>query len=307
MYLPFGYQKINFTYRDRSCQNMLSYSNTPVQEIHDPVFAKAGVRVLMKREDLNHPLISGNKWWKLKYNLEEAQKLGQTTLLTFGGAYSNHIYATAAAAQELGLKSIGVIRGEEMLPLNTTLSFAKSKGMHLHYVSRELYRTKTEQVFTDMLHDSFGKFYLIPEGGTNDLAVKGVTEFAQSLGNDFDYLCCAVGTGGTMAGLINGISSEKKLIGFPVLKGGEFLQDEIENILSRKHENWSLNTDYHFGGYAKLNPHLISFIEDFKTNHHIQLDPVYTGKAMFGLFDLIGKDFFSRGITILFIHTGGVH
>ena len=261
---------------------------------------------MIKREDLNHPSVSGNKWWKLKYNLEEAVKLGHTTLLTFGGAYSNHIYATAAAAHELALKSIGVIRGEETLPLNNILSFAISKGMKLHYVSREIYRSKAESAFIDTLHKTFGNFYLIPEGGTNNLAVKGVTEFAQTLGKDFDYLCCAVGTGGTMAGLINGVSPEKKLIGFPVLKNGEFLVEEIKKLLPGEHKNWIPNTDYHFGGYAKVTPQLTSFIENFNANHQIQLDPVYTGKALFGVFDLITNGYFPAGSTILFIHTGGI-
>jgi 1-aminocyclopropane-1-carboxylate deaminase len=286
---------------------MLSYSITPVQEIHESILDKAGVRVLIKREDLNHPFISGNKWWKLKYNLEEAATLGHKTLLTFGGAYSNHIYATAAAAHDLGLKSIGIIRGEETLPLNNTLSFALTKGMKLHYVSRELYRSKTEKNFTESLLNKYGDFYLIPEGGTNGLAVKGVTEFAKALGDNFDYLCCAVGTGGTMAGLINGVSSEKKLIGFPVLRNGEFLIDEIKNLLpEKKHSTWSLVTDFHFGGYAKVTPQLTSFIEDFKVKHQIQLDSVYTGKALFGVFDLISRNVFPAGSTILFIHSGGV-
>jgi len=285
---------------------MLSYSITPVQEIHDSVLDKAGVRLLIKREDLNHSSVSGNKLWKLKYNLEEATKLGQKCLLTFGGAYSNHIYAVAAAAHELGLDSIGVIRGEETLPLNKVLSFAISKGMKLHYVSREIYRSKTESAFIDTLHKTFGDFYLIPEGGTNNLAVKGVTEFAKTLGKDFDYLCCAVGTGGTMAGLINGVSLEKKLLGFPVLKNGEFLVEEIKNLLSSEHKNWILNTDYHVGGYAKVTLQLTTFIENFNAKHQIQLDPVYTGKALFGVFDLITNGYFPTGSTILFIHSGGV-
>jgi 1-aminocyclopropane-1-carboxylate deaminase len=285
---------------------MLDYSPTPVQEINDSILEKARVRLLIKREDLNHPLVSGNKWWKLKYNLEEALKLGHRTLLTFGGAYSNHIFATAAAAHELGLKSIGVIRGEETLPLNDVLSFAISKGMQLHYVSREQYRKKTETAFIHNLRQTFGDFYLIPEGGTNELAVKGVTEFAQTLGNDFDFLCCAVGTGGTMAGIINGVVPAKKLIGIPVLKNGEFLKEEIENLLSHKHDNWLLNTDYHFGGYGKVTPSLISFAEDFKKKHAIDLDNIYTAKALAGIFDLVSKNFFSSGSTILFIHTGGV-
>jgi 1-aminocyclopropane-1-carboxylate deaminase len=285
---------------------MLRYAPTPVQEIHDPILDKAGVRLLIKREDLNHPLVSGNKWWKLKYNLEEAVKLGHHTLLTFGGAYSNHIYATAAAADELGLKSIGIIRGEETLPLNRTLSFAISKGMQLHYISRELYRTKTAQNFIDSLHSKFGNFYMIPEGGTNELAVKGVAEFAQSLGNDFDYLCCAVGTGGTIAGLIHGMEGRKEVLGFSVLKGGEFLKDEIEKLLKRKTANWTLITDYHFGGYAKMTHELTRFAQEAEGAYQLTLDHIYNAKALFGLMDTIKRDHFPKGSTILFIHTGGV-
>ncbi len=307
MYPPFGSQKINFTYRDRSCHKMLRYTQTPIQEIQDVAFDKAGVRVLIKREDLNHSFVSGNKWWKLKYNLEEAIKLDHTTLLTFGGAYSNHIYATAAAANELGLKSIGIIRGEETLPLNHTLSFAVDQGMQLQYVYRELYRVKTEQHFINQLHEKFGNFYLIPEGGTNSLAVKGVTEFAKSLGDDFDYLCCAVGTGGTLAGLIQGVSEKKKVLGFSVLKGGDFLKEEVKELLdSGTHDNWEIVTDYHFGGYGKVNSQLLKFIQRFNDKQQIQLEYVYTGKAISGVFDMINKNIFSKGSTILFIHSGGV-
>lgn len=285
---------------------MLSYSPTPIQEIHDPAFNKAGVRVLIKREDRNHPFVSGNKWWKLKYNLDEALRLKHTTLLTFGGAYSNHIYATAAAAHELGLKSIGIIRGEEALPLNQTLSFASENGMRLQYVSRELYQKKDEQTLINRLYENFGDFYLIPEGGTNEFAVKGVTEFAQGLGNEFDYLCCAVGTGGTMAGLIQGVSNEKEVIGISVLKGGEFLNEEVNKFLQKRFNNWRMETDYHFGGYARKNNALSRFINEFESTQSILLDHVYTGKLFCGVFDLIGKNYFKRGSTILVLHSGGL-
>lgn len=285
---------------------MLHYTPTPIQEIHDSLFDRAGVRVLIKREDLNHPFVSGNKWWKLKYNLEEAKRLHHKTLLTFGGAYSNHIFATAAAAHELGFNSIGIIRGEETLPLNPTLLFAKEKGMQLLYVSREQYRTKNDPAFVNELRERFGDFYLIPEGGTNALAVKGATEFVQTLGNDFDYVCCAVGTGGTLAGLINGVDDKKIVLGFSVLKGGGFLKDEVNQWLTSSNTNWSLITDYHFGGYAKSNPELNRFHQDFEQQFNIPLDPVYTAKLMAGMFDLIHKNFFERGKTILVIHTGGL-
>lgn len=285
---------------------MLTYIPTPIQEIHDPLFDQAGVRVLVKREDLNHPYVSGNKWWKLKYNLEEAKKLGRKTLLTFGGAYSNHIFSTAAAAHELGFESIGIIRGEETLPLNPTLSFAKSRGMKLKYISREVYRQKTSTEFIKKLHDEFGDFYLIPEGGTNALAVKGVEEFAQTLGDGFDYLCCAVGTGGTLAGLVKGIPADKTILGFSVLKGGDFLNDEVERMLEKKTENWGIQTDYHFGGYGKTTEILFNFIKDQAIRNNLPLDSVYTGKAFAGICDLVENKYFRSHATLLFIHSGGL-
>lgn len=285
---------------------MLRYTPTPVQEIHDPVLDKAGVRLLLKREDLNHPYISGNKWWKLKYNLEEAKNQNKKMLLTFGGAYSNHIFATAAAARELGLQSIGVIRGEETLPLNHTLSFATSVGMKLHYVSREQYRKKTELDFIDQLHQQVGDFYLIPEGGTNKLAIEGSKEFAKTLGNDFDYVCCSVGTGGTLAGIINALPVDKNVLGFSSLKGGEFLKAEVGQWLERESDNWSIISDYHFGGYGKTTSALEEFKTDFERKTNIPLDPVYTTKMMAGIIDLVRKGFFKSGNTVLAIHTGGL-
>jgi 1-aminocyclopropane-1-carboxylate deaminase len=282
----------------------LTYQETPIQEIHEPLLEKAGVRLLLKREDLNHPRVSGNKWWKLKYNLAEAAQKNFKTLVTYGGAYSNHIFATAAAAYELGFKSVGIIRGEEVLPLNATLAFARDRGMELHYISREAYRTKA----TEHVLERFDNFYLIPEGGSNLLALKGVIEFAGTLDEPYDYLCCAVGTGGTLAGIIEGVPGEKKIIGFPMLKGANFLTDEIKKLSEKcRHlSNWKLMHDYHFGGYAKSTPQLTQFIERFKTLHNIPLEFVYTGKMMAGIYHMISSGFFLRGSTILAIHTGGL-
>lgn len=285
---------------------MLSYSQTPVQEIHDPILDKAGLRLLVKREDLNHSMVSGNKWWKLKYNLEEAQILNKKTLLTFGGAYSNHIFATAAAAHELGFESIGMIRGEKTLPLNHTLSFAQNKGMKLHYVPREKYRHKNNPEFIQQLQNEFGDFCLIPEGGTNELAIKGVAEFAQTLGNSFDYVCCPVGTGGTIAGIINGLSKGKIIVGFASLKGGEFLNEEVKQWVKVPSGNWSILSDYHFGGYGKVTDDLIAFQKDFASNYNVPLDLIYGAKMMYGIFDQVSKDCFKKGSTILAIHTGGL-
>lgn len=287
--------------------DLLTYHQTPIVEVTDSITESAGIRLLIKREDLNHPHVSGNKWWKLKYNLEESIRLGHKTLLTFGGAYSNHIYSTAAVANELGLESIGVIRGEETLPLNSTLAFAKECGMKIHYISREKYRDKTDNGFLDELKNLFGDFYLIPEGGTNELAVKGVKEFGESLKEiSFDYLCVPVGTGGTMAGLIESFNGKKKLIGFSVLKNGGFLNDEVSHWLSKNYTNWRIETEHHFGGYAKTTLKLLAFIKEFETKYNIPLDPIYTGKMMTGLFDMIHYSQFKKGSTILVLHTGGL-
>lgn len=286
---------------------MIIYLETGIKELKSQIFEQNGLRVILKPEYLNHPYVSGNKWWKLKYNLQQAVENGNTTLLTFGGAYSNHIYATAAAAKELGLKSIGIIRGEETLPLNNTLSFAKECGMQLHYVSREDYRKKNEAEFIQKLNNKFGSFYLIPEGGTNTLAVKGCAEFARQLSDEvnFDYLCLPVATGGTMAGIIEGLDSSKQILGFPVLKGGEFLEKEIKR-LTAKVGNWQLIHDYHFGGYAKTTNEVLNFMHDFEKQYQLLLDQVYTAKMMFAIFDLVQKEFFRKGTTILVLHTGGL-
>lgn len=285
---------------------MLSYKATPISEIHDATLTDAAVRLFIKREDLNHPSVSGNKWWKLKYNLEEAHHLNKKTLLTFGGAFSNHIYATAAAAYELGMKSIGIIRGEKSLRLNPVLHFAETKRMRLHYISRQAYRNKHETTFIGQLKDLYGDFYLIPEGGSNTLAVKGIEEFTNTLDDDFGYLCSPVGTGGTLAGLIRGLKGEKKILGFPSLKDSSFLKEEIIQLGST-YSNWSLVRGYDFGGYAKCTNELVTFIDDFKTRHNIVLEFVYTGKMMYGIFDLVRKGFFEKGSRILAIHTGGIH
>lgn len=264
------------------------------------------VELFVKREDNIHPFVSGNKYRKLKYNLIEAKKSGFKTLLTFGGAYSNHIAAVAYAGQELGFSTIGVIRGKELkskVADNTTLNFASKNGMQFKFVSRESYREKTSESFINHLRKTFGAFYLIPEGGTNPLAVKGCEEILTVGDKRFDFICVAVGTGGTISGLINCSKPGQQVLGFPALKGN-FLQQDISKFVNKT--NWELITDYHFGGYAKINGELVSFINDFKKQHGVPLDPIYTGKMMFGIFNLIEKGFFPDGSIILAIHTGGL-
>jgi 1-aminocyclopropane-1-carboxylate deaminase len=286
---------------------LLNYHPTPVEELEDPEFARAGVRVFLKREDLNHPFVSGNKWWKLKYNLEEALRSGSSTLLTFGGAFSNHIYATAAAAHELGLRSIGVIRGEEKLPLNPVLHFAQTRGMQLYYVSRGLYRQKTSPEFIITLRNRFGDFYLIPEGGTNPEAVRGTQELGEMLMREyeFDYLCCAVGTGGTIAGLINGLKGQKQVIGFPVLKDATYLEEVINNYLIKPYTNWRLVHHYHHGGFARSNAALLAFRQHIFERYNLWLDRVYMAKVLWAVIHEIRSGNFERGSTILILHSGG--
>lgn len=266
----------------------------------------SGVTLYVKREDAIHPFVSGNKYRKLKYNLLEAEKLGYKTLLTFGGAFSNHIAAVASAGQFMGFKTIGVIRGDELKDTvndNATLHFAQQSGMQFEFVSREAYRGKTSDLFIKKLKTKFGNFYLIPEGGTNTLAIKGCEEILNEDDRVFDYICCAVGTGGTISGLINCSKPGQQVLGFPALKG-DFLQQDISKFALKT--NWELETDYHFGGYAKINAELITFINQFKKEYGIPLDPVYTGKMMFGIFDLIEKGYFPKESKILAIHTGGL-
>ena len=291
---------------DEDSQSLLTYAATPIQEIQDQAIFTAGVRLFIKREDLNHPYVSGNKWWKLKYNLSEALRLKKNTLLTFGGAYSNHIYATAAAAREVSLKAVGIIRGEEQTSVNPVIQFARRTGMELHFISREEYRRKNEYDFIKSFKKDFGDYYLIPEGGSNELAVAGVKEFATGLIGDFDYICCPVGTGGTLAGLVNGLKGSSMIVGFSVLKNGSFLWDEVRR-LGADYDNWKIITEYDFGGYAKSTQGLSSFIGSFINDHNIPIEPVYTGKMMAGIFDLLNKGYFKKGSSILALHTGGIH
>lgn len=262
--------------------------------------------LFVKPEYLIDPFISGNKYRKLKYNILEAKKLGSQTLLTFGGAYSNHIAAVAAAGKRFGFKTIGVIRGEELAKktqVNPTLEYAQNQGMQFHFVSREAYRVKDTALFIEELKQQFGDFYSMPEGGTNKLAIKGCEEILTEQDEKFDFIITSVGTGGTISGIINSAKSHQKILGFPALKG-DFLRKDISKFA--RNNNWDLITDYHFGGYAKINSELISFINDFKSRFHIPLDPIYTGKMAFGVFDLIKKGYFPKNAKILMIHTGGL-
>ncbi len=276
------------------------------QEVDLSILREKQLTLVVKREDLLHPYISGNKYRKLKYNILEAKQRGLDTILTFGGAYSNHIAATAYAGNLYGIKTIGLIRGEELAQnwkLNPTLAQASRHGMDFRFISRATYRQKAETSFLELLYKEFGSYYLIPEGGTNLLAVKGCEEILTAQDRDFNVICSSVGTGGTLAGIINSSLHNQRIIGFPALKG-DFLIKDIRNFTAK--ENWEINTDYHFGGYAKVSETLIEFINYFKERTNIPTDPIYTGKLLYGILDLVKNNYFKPGTKILVIHSGGL-
>lgn len=286
--------------------DFFSPRSVPVTEIDLRDFGLSGVSLSVKREDLLHPHVSGNKFRKLKFNLLAAREQRHDTLLTFGGAYSNHITAVAAAGKETGFKTIGIIRGEELqqkINTNPGLRFARSCGMKLLFISRELYRQKEDPGFLEELQNKFGRFYLLPEGGTNELAVRGCAEIPEGSDFDFDYMSLAVGTGGTMAGLIKASDPDQTVLGFSVLKG-VFQKEILERYECGT--NYELTDQYSFGGYGKIDSGLIRFMNEFKRKTQIPLDPVYTGKMMYGIFDRIKNGYFKKNNSILAVHTGGL-
>ncbi len=266
-----------------------------------------GIELYIKREDLVHPIISGNKFRKLKYNLQEAKRLGCKKLLTFGGAFSNHIVAVAGAGAEFGFETIGIIRGEELgdkIQENPSLLKAQQFGMQFNFIDRNQYRDKMDPNFLALLTARYGSFYLIPEGGTNELAIRGCEEILTAADKiAFSHICCAVGTAGTLSGIINASNANQQIIGFSSLKGS-FLSEVICNFAQQK--NWSVIESYHFGGYGKVTDELIRFLNAFYDKYQVPLDPIYTGKMMFGILDLIQQNYFPPHSKIVAIHTGGL-
>lgn len=265
-----------------------------------------GLSLEVLRLDLLHPEVSGNKWFKLKCNLEDAAAAGKDTLLTFGGPWSNHIAATAAACRLLGFRSAGIIRGEEPRTWSGTLLKAREDGMQLQFISREQYGRKEEQGFLDELSLRHPGARIIPEGGNNAAGLRGCVEIArfyQGLG--YTDICCAVGTGTTLCGLISATGTAR-VTGFAALKNAGRLGADIQGRLPAKHAPWELVTGYHFGGFAKKTEELLSFMGAFHKQHGIPLDFVYTAKMMWGIMDLAGKGYFPEGGRILAVHTGGL-
>lgn len=281
---------------------------SPIEELRDARISPAGVRVHLKRDDLVNPDIPGNKWRKLKYNVQAAREARKPAILTFGGAYSNHIRATAAAGTYFGFRTIGVIRGEEHLPLNSTLRYAVNHGMQITYVDRARYRQKTDSALIAELRDQFGDFYLIPEGGGNAAGVRGCGEIVDEITLPYNVICCSCGTAATLAGISLALPQGRRALGFAALKGAAFLKDDVRrmqnDLTGRVAPNWDIVLDYHFGGFAKKKPHLMEFIEDFRERHGILLDRVYEAKMMYGLIDMVRQGRFRPGTEIVAVIAG---
>lgn len=282
---------------------------SPVEELKDERIARHDVRLFVKRDDLIHPELPGNKWRKLKYNLDAAAAGGYSTLLTFGGAYSNHIRAVAAAGHYFGYSTIGIIRGEEHRPLNPTLAYATERGMQLTYMDRQAYREKHSSARIDDLRRRLGDFYLIPEGGSNAHAVRGAMELPTEITAEYDTICCPCGTGGTLAGIAAGLPPGRRAVGFSALKGGGFLVDDVRRLQREagvSTTNWSLELDYHFGGFARRPAALDEFIADVRVKYGIELEWVYVAKMLYGVFAMIERGAFAPGESIVAVLTGPV-
>ncbi|MDD5275405.1 MAG: pyridoxal-phosphate dependent enzyme [Methylovulum sp.] len=283
-----------------------TFNRSSLTRITEPLFELRGVELWLKRDDLLHPVISGNKWRKLKYSLQHALSLGADTLISMGGAYSNHLHALAYTGHVLGLKTIGFIRGEQAGPLTPSLADMRAWGMELRFISRADYRQLRQYKSWQALPDLGPGQYWLPEGGAQALALQGIAELVHELDSPYDVLCAPCGTGATLAGLIAAAPAQADIIGFAALKNGGFLTADIAALLGRQQDNWQVNLDYHFGGFAKTNAELMAFIAVFEAKTEIPLEPVYTGKMLYGLYELVKKDYFSAGQRIIAIHTGGL-
>lgn len=282
------------------------FKPSPLTPINDPKFKRHGVELWIKRDDLLHPIISGNKWRKLKYCLNQALSINATTLVSMGGAYSNHCHALAFAGRALGLKTRAYIRGERPARFNPTLIDLENWGMDLEFISRSDYRQLRLIKSHDSLDHLAKDHYWLAEGGASPLALQGVGEIIAELPTAFDYLALACGTGTTLAGLISQAPSTSQFIGIAAIKNGDYLNQEIQQLLPYPANNWQLLLNYHHGGFAKSSPELLSFIAHFQQQHGIPIEPVYTGKLLFAIYDLLRQGYFQSGQRLVVLHTGGL-
>jgi len=283
-----------------------TFNTSILTKIDDPLLAQYQIELWMKRDDLLHPVVSGNKWRKLKYIIDHALSLGVDTLVSMGGAYSNHLHALAFVGKVLGLKTIGLVRGEQPEILTPTLQDMRNWGMELKFVSRSDYRQFRQYKDWQDLPGLKPRQYWVPEGGAQTLALKGVAELVDEIDVPYDTICVPCGTGTTLAGIIEAAPQQVSVLGFAAFKNAAYLRSEVDSVLSHSRNGWQINLDYHFGGFAKTNAELNAFIEDFELKTTIPLDPVYTGKMMYAIYDLIQKHYFKPGERIIAVHTGGL-
>lgn len=283
-----------------------TFKSSILTKIDDPLLDRYEVELWIKRDDLLHRVISGNKWRKLKYSLDHALSSGADTLISMGGTYSNHLHALSYVGKTLGLKTIGLIRGEQPETLTPTLCDMRNWGMELKFISRSDYRRLRQYKGCHDLPDLEPQEYWLPEGGAQTLALKGVAELVGEIDVAYNILCAPCGTGATLAGIIDAVPEHVYVIGFAALKNAGFLLNDVESLLPRPCTNWQINHNYHFGGFAKTSTELLAFIADFEFKTGILLEPVYTGKMMYALYDLITKHSFKPGQRIIAVHTGGL-
>jgi 1-aminocyclopropane-1-carboxylate deaminase len=283
-----------------------TFSSSMLTKVDVPLFAHYHIELWIKRDDLLHPVISGNKWRKLKYILNDALSVGAKHLISMGGAYSNHLHALAYLGQALNLKTTGLIRGERPEILTPTLIDMQNWGMELKFISRSDYRTLRHDQGWQAFVESKPDQYWLPEGGAQTLALKGVAELVKEIDLPYHTLCVPCGTGTTLAGLVNAVPESVSVLGIAALKNAGFLQADVAHLLPQQRPNWEINLAYHFGGFAKANAELIDFMTEFELMTHIPLEPVYTGKMLFALYALLKKDYFKAGQRIIAVHTGGL-
>ena len=287
---------------------MVIMPDPPLEDVSAFFKNDSGITMSVLRLDKVHPVVSGNKWYKLKYNLVAALDKGFSQVITFGGAYSNHLIATAAAAQEAGIKAIGIVRGlHAAAHLTPTLQACTDLGMELHFVSREDYTLKDDPAFLQSLTGKYGWSFIIPEGGNNEWGRAGTADIAAFIAETATHICLPVGTGTTLAGIRNALPTDKEIVGFTAMKDGGYLQEKIAGHLHPgQNKNWHLEADYCFNGFAKTTSELNQFMQSFYKETNIPLDIVYTGKMMFGVQDMIANNVFSGSANVICIHTGGL-
>jgi 1-aminocyclopropane-1-carboxylate deaminase len=279
-----------------------------IQQLDESWFRLYVRNVSMLRLDVIHPVVSGNKWYKLKQNIQHALDNGYKTIITFGGPFSNHLIATAAATQAFGIKAIGIVRGQyAQSELTPTLSDCVQLGIELQFVSREEYAKKEDTVWLQQLYSKYDKPFIIPEGGANELGRLGAEDIAQYIPKQFTHVCVSVGTGTTLIGIRNALPTTQQVWGYAPMRNGSYLSDEIaQHLTSQKNVAWQLFSDWHFGGFGKWNDELLTFMDSFNKTNHITLDKVYTAKMMYGIQQQLQQNIFPGDAEILCIHTGGL-